>query len=310
MTKLYPTIAQRLAFALLVGTGRPALAGEVSAPEIIHALTAAPKTRGLSASEPSAADRDPASPHPFADRDRARANHPDLGDAAVHRCRGLFRFRFVRDHRAGEAAAQRDRGCAPQRRAEGHPRAAQRPRGCIWGPRVQSGTVGAPRRSGQALWWRTSISRRRTSPPPASASGSRRTRPTLTRRRIDAFRSPIWPRRKKPTPSDTGKRCEGGAAMPERQRRILRTFTVRSRPIAHGYDPLTARPIRGEPVLVRAANRQPRRQLPLSGKTGMFDFNTGNEIAPRSGVRARALQAIGTDGAPERVRTNFIRRGV
>jgi hypothetical protein len=98
--------------------------------------------------------------------------------------------------------------------------------------------------------------------------------------------------------------------MPERQRRILRTFAVRSRPIAHGYDPLTARPIRGEPVLVRAANRQPRRQLPLSGKTGMFDFNTGNEIAPRSGVRARALQAIGTDGAPERVRTNFIRRGV
>jgi hypothetical protein len=37
-----------------------------------------------------------------------------------------------------------------------------------------------------------------------------------------------------------------------------------------GYDPLTARPIRG--VLVRAANRQPRRQLPVSGKTGMFDF--------------------------------------
>src|SRR5262249_13037082 len=83
----------------------------------------------------------------------------------------------------------------------------------------------------------------------------------LTRRRIDAFRSPIWPRRKKPTPSDTGKRFEGGAAMPEWQRRILRTFAVRSRPIAHGYDPLTARPIRGEPVLVRAANRQPRRQL-------------------------------------------------
>ena len=60
--------------------------------------------------------------------------------------------------------------------------------------------------------------------------------------------------------------------MPEWQRRILRTFAVRSRPIAHGYDPLTARPIRGEPVLVRAANRQPRRQLPVSGKTGMFDF--------------------------------------
>jgi hypothetical protein len=171
MTKLYPTIAQRLAFALLVGTGRPALAGEVSAPEIIHALTAAPKTRGLSASEPSAADRDPASPHPFADRDRARANHPDLGDAAVHRCRGLFRFRFVRDHRAGEAAAQRDRGCAPQRRAEGHPRAAQRPRGCIWGPRGNCWSA-APKRS-SATWWRTSISRRRTSPPPASASGSR-----------------------------------------------------------------------------------------------------------------------------------------
>jgi hypothetical protein len=61
MTKLYPTIAQRLAFGLLVGIligmGRPALAGEVSAQEIIHALTAAPKTTGLSASEPSAADR-------------------------------------------------------------------------------------------------------------------------------------------------------------------------------------------------------------------------------------------------------------
>jgi outer membrane protein OmpA-like peptidoglycan-associated protein len=41
----------------LIGAGRPALAGEVSAQEIIHALTAAPKTRGLSASEPSAADR-------------------------------------------------------------------------------------------------------------------------------------------------------------------------------------------------------------------------------------------------------------
>jgi hypothetical protein len=54
MTKLYPTIAQPLAFALLVGaligTGRPALAAQ----EIIHVLTAAPKTRGFSASEPSA----------------------------------------------------------------------------------------------------------------------------------------------------------------------------------------------------------------------------------------------------------------
>jgi len=79
--------------------------------------------------------------------------------------------------------------------------------------------------------------------------------------------------------------------MPEWQRRILRTFAVRSRPIAHGYDPLTARPIRGEPVLVRAANRQPRRQLPMSGKTGMFDFV---EAARRASIRR-----IGYDGAGE-----------
>jgi hypothetical protein len=37
--------------------------------------------------------------------------------------------------------------------------------------------------------------------------------------------------------------------MPEWQRRILSTFAVRSRRIAHGYDPLTGRRIRGEPVL-------------------------------------------------------------
>jgi hypothetical protein len=51
--------------------------------------------------------------------------------------------------------------------------------------------------------------------------------------------------------------------MPEWQRRILSTFAVRSRPIAHGYDPLTGRPIR----VLRIG-----RQLPVSGKTGMFDF--------------------------------------
>ena len=51
--------------------------------------------------------------------------------------------------------------------------------------------------------------------------------------------------------------------MPEWQRRILSTFAVRSRPIAHGYDPLTGRPIR----VLRIG-----RQLPVSGKTGMCDF--------------------------------------
>ena len=51
--------------------------------------------------------------------------------------------------------------------------------------------------------------------------------------------------------------------MPEWQRRILSSFAVRSRPIAHGYDPLTGRPIR----VLRIG-----RQLPVSGKTGMFDF--------------------------------------
>ena len=87
--------------------------------------------------------------------------------------------------------------------------------------------------------------------------------------------------------------------MPEWQRRILRTFAVRSRPIAHGYDPLTARPIRGEPVLVRAANRQPGRQLPVSGKTGMFHFVEAARSRLDPADRARALQAIGTDGAGE-----------
>ena len=85
--------------------------------------------------------------------------------------------------------------------------------------------------------------------------------------------------------------------MPEWQRRILRTFAVRSRPIAHGYDPLTARPIRS--VLVRAANRQPRRQLPVSGKTGMFDFVEAARSRLDPADRARALQAIGTGGAGE-----------
>jgi hypothetical protein len=51
--------------------------------------------------------------------------------------------------------------------------------------------------------------------------------------------------------------------MPEWQRRILSTFAVRSRPIAHGYDPLTGRLIRALRI---------GRQLPVSGKTGMFDF--------------------------------------
>ena len=87
--------------------------------------------------------------------------------------------------------------------------------------------------------------------------------------------------------------------MPEWQRRILRTFAGRSRPIAHGYNPLTARPIRGEPVLVRAANRQPRRQLPVSGTTGIFDFVEAARSRLDPADRARALQAIGTDGAGE-----------
>jgi hypothetical protein len=77
--------------------------------------------------------------------------------------------------------------------------------------------------------------------------------------------------------------------MPKWQRRILRTFAVRSRPIAHGYDPLTARPIRS--VLVRAANRQPRRQLPVSGKTGMFDFVEAARSRLDPADRARDLQA-------------------
>ena len=78
--------------------------------------------------------------------------------------------------------------------------------------------------------------------------------------------------------------------MPEWQRRILSTFAVRSRPIAHGYDPLTGRPIR----VLRIG-----RQLPVSGKTGMFDFVEAARSRLDPADRARALQAIGTDGAGE-----------
>jgi hypothetical protein len=46
-------------------------------------------------------------------------------------------------------------------------------------------------------------------------------------------------------------------AMPEWRRRILSTFAVRSRPIAHGYDPLTGRPIRSEPVLACCESAAP-----------------------------------------------------
>jgi hypothetical protein len=75
----------------------------------------------------------------------------------------------------------------------------------------------------------------------------------------------------KSQPLARGKRSEGGAAMPEWQRRILRTFAVRSRPIAHRYDPLKPRgPFGACSCVLRI--RQPRRQLPVSGKTGMFDF--------------------------------------
>ena len=47
---------------------------------------------------------------------------------------------------------------------------------------------------------------------------------------------------------------------------------------------------------MRAANRQPRQQLPVSGKTGMFDFVEAARSRLDPWDRARALQAIGTDG--------------
>jgi outer membrane protein OmpA-like peptidoglycan-associated protein len=63
MPQFYKKFACRLACALLVGgviwPGAPALAQGVTADQILHALTAPPKTRGLSASEgPTQADRD------------------------------------------------------------------------------------------------------------------------------------------------------------------------------------------------------------------------------------------------------------
>jgi hypothetical protein len=72
-----------------MGPGGSALAGEVSAQEIVHALTAAPK--------------------PFSHDERVRARNPDPRDAAVRRCRDLFRLQLRRDHRAGEAAIGRTR---------------------------------------------------------------------------------------------------------------------------------------------------------------------------------------------------------
>jgi outer membrane protein OmpA-like peptidoglycan-associated protein len=140
MTKLYPTIAQRLAFALLVGTligtGRPALAGEVSAPEIIHALTAAPKTRGLSASEPSAADRKFIETlhhrtRSLTETERERIipileTRPSI-DVEVY-------FDFDSSVITEQAKPQLNEIADALRNAAlKGPRAAQRPRGCIWG---------------------------------------------------------------------------------------------------------------------------------------------------------------------------------
>lgn len=89
-----------------------------------------------------------------------------------------------------------------------------------------------------------------------------------------------------------------GVAIAVALSRAPSAFVVRSRPIGRGYDLSTARHIWAQPALVRAAKRQRRRQLPMSGKSGIFDSRRGGADATRQwGDRARTLQTIGTGGA-------------